>query len=53
MMGFFEGVHQDLEDAALIDGCSRFGSFLRIAVPLTRPGIVVSASSHSSFPGTT
>ena len=42
MMGFFEGVHQDLEDAALIDGCSRFGSFLRVAVPLTRPGIVVS-----------
>jgi len=43
MMGFFEGVHQDLEDAALIDGCSRFGSFLRVAVPLTRPGIVGSA----------
>ena len=42
MMGFFEGVHPDLEDAALIDGCSRFGSFLRIALPLTRPGIVVS-----------
>jgi multiple sugar transport system permease protein len=42
MMGFFEGVHPDLEDAALIDGCSRFGSFLRVALPLTRPGIVVS-----------
>ena len=35
MMGFFEGVHPDLEDAALIDGCSRFGSFLRVALPLT------------------
>jgi multiple sugar transport system permease protein len=42
MLGFFEGVQQELEDAALIDGCSRFGSFLRVAVPLTRPGIVVS-----------
>ena len=42
MIGFFEGVHPDLEDAALIDGCSRFGSFLRVALPLTRPGIVVS-----------
>jgi multiple sugar transport system permease protein len=42
MIGFFEGVQQELEDAALIDGCSRFGSFLRVAVPLTRPGIVVS-----------
>jgi multiple sugar transport system permease protein len=42
MIGFFEGVQQELEDAALIDGCSRFGSFLRVAVPLTRAGIVVS-----------
>jgi multiple sugar transport system permease protein len=42
MIGFFEGVPLELEDAALIDGCSRFGSFLRVAVPLTRPGIVVS-----------
>lgn len=41
MLGFFEDVHPELEDAALIDGCSRFGSFLRVAVPLTRPGIVV------------
>ena len=41
MIGFFEGVHPELEDAALIDGCSRFGTFLRVAVPLTRPGIVV------------
>ena len=42
MIGFFEGVPLELEDAALIDGCSRFGSFLLVAVPLTRPGIVVS-----------
>ena len=42
MLGFFEGVQAELEDAALIDGCSRFGSFLRVAVPLSRPGIVVS-----------
>lgn len=42
MVGFFEDVHRDLEDAAVIDGCSRFGSFLRVAMPLTRPGIAVS-----------
>jgi len=41
MLGFFEDVHPELEDAALIDGCSRFGSFLRVAMPLTRPGMVV------------
>jgi multiple sugar transport system permease protein len=42
MIGFFEDVHRELEDAAVIDGCSRFGSFLRVAMPLTRPGIAVS-----------
>lgn len=42
MLGFFEDVHPELLDAARIDGCSRFGAFLRVAVPLTRPGIVVS-----------
>lgn len=41
MIGFFEDVHRDLEDAAVIDGCSRFGSFVRVAMPLTRPGIAV------------
>jgi multiple sugar transport system permease protein len=41
MLGFFEDIHPELEDAARIDGCSRFGSFLRVALPLTRPGLVV------------
>jgi multiple sugar transport system permease protein len=41
MIGFFEDVHRDLEDAAVIDGCTRFGSFLRVSMPLARPGIAV------------
>ena len=41
MIGFFEDVHRDMEDAAVIDGCTRFGSFLRVAMPLTRPGLAV------------
>lgn len=40
MIGFFEDVPVDLEDAALIDGCSRLLAFLRVSLPLTRPGIV-------------
>ncbi len=40
MIGFFEDVPQELEEAALIDGCSRYWTFVRIAVPLTGPGIV-------------
>jgi multiple sugar transport system permease protein len=41
MLGFFESVPVSLEEAALIDGCTQFGAFLRIAVPLVRPGLAV------------
>ncbi len=40
MIGFFEDVPRELEDAALIDGCSYYGAFWRVALPLVRPGIV-------------
>ena len=40
MIGFFEEVPVELEEAARIDGCSRPGVFLRIALPLVRPGLV-------------
>jgi multiple sugar transport system permease protein len=42
MMGTFESLPQDLEDAAFIDGASLWQSFRYIAVPLSKPGIVVS-----------
>lgn len=40
MIGFFEDLPGELEEAALIDGCSRVGVFTRVALPLVRPGIV-------------
>jgi multiple sugar transport system permease protein len=40
MIDFFEDVPRELEDAALIDGCSYYGAFWRVALPLVRPGIV-------------
>ncbi len=40
MIGFYEDIPVDLEQAAQVDGCSRLQAFLRIAVPLTRPGLV-------------
>jgi multiple sugar transport system permease protein len=40
MIGFFEEVPLELEEAGRIDGCSRVGVFLRIAIPLVRPGLV-------------
>jgi multiple sugar transport system permease protein len=43
MIGFFEDVPADLEDAALIDGCSYFAAFWRIALPLVKPGVVATS----------
>jgi multiple sugar transport system permease protein len=40
LMGFFKSIPQELEDAALIDGCSRFGAFVRIVLPISVPGIL-------------
>ena len=43
MIGFIEDVPRELEEAALIDGCTRVGTFLRIALPLVTPGLVAAA----------
>jgi multiple sugar transport system permease protein len=40
MAGFFEDIPRELEESALIDGCSRVGTFVRIVLPLSKPGIV-------------
>lgn len=40
MTGFFSGVPMEIEEAALIDGCGRFQTFVRIAVPMVAPGLV-------------
>jgi multiple sugar transport system permease protein len=43
MIGFFEDVPSELIEAARIDGCSNFSAFLRVALPLVKPGIVATA----------
>ncbi len=40
MMGFFKTIPRELEDAALIDGCSRFAALRRIVLPISLPGIL-------------
>jgi N,N'-diacetylchitobiose transport system permease protein len=40
LRGFVAGVPFELEEAAMIDGCSRFGAFRRITFPLLAPGLV-------------
>ncbi len=43
MSGLFEAVPKDLEESALIDGASPFQAFWKIAVPLSKPGLVTAA----------
>ncbi|MEU5866060.1 MULTISPECIES: carbohydrate ABC transporter permease [unclassified Nonomuraea] len=40
MRAFFRGLPKELEEAAMIDGCSRFGAFFRIIVPTSLTGLV-------------
>ncbi len=40
LRGFVAGVPFELEEAALVDGCSRVGAFFRITLPLLAPGLV-------------
>jgi len=39
-MDFFNEIPLDLEDSALVDGCTYWGTFLRVTLPLSVPGLV-------------
>ena len=43
MFSYFRSLPKELEEAALTDGCSQFGGFWRVALPLVKPGMVASA----------
>jgi N,N'-diacetylchitobiose transport system permease protein len=43
LRGFILGVPRELEEAAMVDGSSRFGAFVRIFVPLIAPGLVATS----------
>jgi multiple sugar transport system permease protein len=43
MFAYFRQMPRSLEEAALVDGCTRWTSFWRVAVPLATPGIVAAA----------
>ena len=40
MRSFFAALPRDLEESALVDGCTRFGAFVRIVLPNAAPGLV-------------
>ena len=40
LMGFFKAIPRDLEEAAMIDGHSRFGAFVKVVIPISVSGIL-------------
>jgi ABC-type glycerol-3-phosphate transport system permease component len=43
MMGYYRSIPEELEDAALIDGCNRFQTYYRVVLPLVRPALLAVA----------
>jgi len=40
LMGFFMSIPRELDEQAMIDGCSRLGAFVRVMLPISIPGMV-------------
>jgi multiple sugar transport system permease protein len=40
LMGFFKTMPREIEEAAIVDGCSLFGAFVKMAIPLSLPAIL-------------
>ena len=40
LMGFFKSIPKELEDAAMVDGLTRFGAFVKLVVPISVSGIL-------------
>jgi multiple sugar transport system permease protein len=40
MRAFFQAIPPELEEAALVDGCTRFGAFVRVVIPNAAPGLL-------------
>jgi len=43
LKGFFDGIPKEIEESALIDGCTKIGAFLRVALPIALPGLAVTS----------
>ncbi len=43
LRGFFRSIPSDLEDAAMVDGCTRMGALMRVVLPLAGPGIAAAS----------
>lgn len=43
LKNYFESLPKELEEAALIDGCSRLGALVRVTIPMSLPGFLIAA----------
>lgn len=43
LKNYFSSIPKDLEEAAYLDGCNRFTAFVRILIPIAKPGVMVCA----------
>lgn len=43
LVGFFKSLPKELEEAAIVDGASHFGTFFRVMLPLSQPGLITIA----------
>ena len=41
LKNYFASIPGELEEAAYIDGCTRFSAFLKILIPIAKPGVIV------------
>jgi multiple sugar transport system permease protein len=49
MIGFFDAVPREIDDAAHVDGCSHVGALWRVMLPIVRPGLVTAALFSAIF----
>ena len=43
LKNYFASIPKELEEAAYIDGCNRFSAFVRVLIPIAKPGVMVCA----------
>jgi multiple sugar transport system permease protein len=49
LIGFFDEVPREIDDAAMVDGCTRFGVLWRVMLPVMVPGLVTAALFAAIF----
>jgi multiple sugar transport system permease protein len=43
LVGYFESIPREIEESAMVDGCTNFGALCRIILPLAAPGVAATA----------